>query len=103
MSEVIHDINIENISGENNIIFDKEDDIFYFECPHEDCKMMIQVPRNEIRCTIFRHAVFKNEMKFVPPHASKEECERWLRENLVFGCAKPFKFDGNKVEICGYI
>ena len=42
-------------------------------------------------------------MRFVNPHASKEECERWLQEDLVFGCTKPFKFDGRKVEICGYI
>ena len=84
-----------------DITHDKESDTFYFNCPH--CGNMIQVPRNEIRCTIFRHAVFKNGMKFVPPHASEKECQRWLKEDLVYGCAKPFKFDGKKVEICGYI
>ena len=85
----------------SEITHDSKSDIFYFACPH--CDMMIQVPRDEIRCTIFRHAVFKKGMKFVPPHASKKECERWLREDLVYGCTKPFKFDGKKVEICGYI
>ena len=85
----------------NKIFHDKEDDIFYFLCPH--CGLMIQVPRNEIRCTIFRHANFKKDMSFVPPHASQQECERWLNENLVYGCAKPFKFNGNIVEKCGYI
>ena len=85
----------------NTIVHDSEKDIFYFECPH--CDMMIQVPRSEIRCTIFRHAVFKKGMKFVPPHASKKECERWISEDLVYGCTKPFKFNGNKVETCGYI
>jgi len=83
------------------VIHDKQSDTFYFECPH--CKMLCQVPRSEIRCTIFRHAVFKKDMKFVPPHASKKECQRWVKEDLIYGCAKPFKFDGNKVEICDYI
>ena len=46
---------------------------------------------------------FKKDMKFVPPHAPKEECEKWLKKNLVWGCAKPFKFDGRTVEKCGYI
>ena len=85
----------------SEISHDKEKDIFYFPCPH--CNMLIEVPRNEIRCTIFRHAVFKTGMRFVPPHAPKKECERWLREGLVYGCTKPFKFDGKKVEICDYI
>ena len=83
------------------VIHDKECDIFYFECPH--CKLLCQVPRNEIRCTIFRHAVFKKDMKFVPPHAPKSECEKWLKKNLVWGCTKPFKFNGRTVEKCGYI
>ena len=85
----------------NKIYHDRESDIFYFVCPH--CKVMCQVPRNEIRCTIFRHAVFKKDMSFVPPHASKCECERWLKEDLVYGCTKPFKFDGNNILKCDYI
>lgn len=84
-----------------SVVHDSDQDIFYFECPH--CKMLCQVPRSEIRCTIFRHAVYKDQMKFVPPHASKETCEAWLKEGKVWGCAKPFKFDGNKVEKCDYI
>jgi hypothetical protein len=78
-----------------------EDDTFYFACPH--CGQMCQVPRDLIRCTIFRHAVYKKDMKFVDPHASQQECERWIREDIVYGCAKPFRFDGVKVEKCGYI
>ena len=84
-----------------NITHDKESDTFYFECPH--CRMVCQVPRSEIRCTIFRHANFKKDMSFVPPHASKKECDRWITEDLIYGCGKPFKFTGTKLEICGYI
>jgi hypothetical protein len=85
----------------NKIVHDKDDDIFYFLCPH--CEVLCQVPRDEIRCTIFRHAVYKKGSKFVPPHASQKECEKWLKEGLVHGCAKPFRFDGKKVEKCEYI
>ncbi len=84
-----------------SVVHDPDEDIFYFECPH--CNTLCQVPRSEIRCTIFRHAVYKDGMRFVPPHASKETCETWLKEGKVWGCAKPFKFDGNKVEKCDYI
>ena len=83
------------------VLHDPETDVFYFECPH--CTLMCQVPREEIRCTIFRHAVFKDSMRFVPPHASKHTCEDWLKNGLVWGCAKPFKFDGETVSVCGYI
>ena len=89
------------INMSSKVIHDKVDNIFYFECPH--CKLMCQVPKDEIRCTIFRHANFKRDMSFVPPHASKEQCESWLKNNEVYGCAKPFKFNGTTVEICGYI
>ena len=85
----------------SKIIHDTVDNIFYFKCPH--CGLMCQVPRNEINCTIFRHAIFKKNMQFVPPHASQSECEKWLKNDEVWGCAKPFRFNGNKVEICDYI
>ena len=83
------------------VYHDIEADIFYFECPH--CMLLCQVPRSEIRCTIFRHAVFKRDSRFVDPHASKETCNEWLKNDLVYGCTKPFKFDGNTVEKCDYI
>jgi len=74
---------------------------FYISCPH--CHLLCEIKKSDINCGIFRHAVFKQNMQFVPPHASKEECERWLENDLVFGCAKPFKFDGSKAEKCDYI
>ena len=35
-------------------------------------------------------------MKFVNPHASKNECDRWVADKVVYGCGKPFKFDIKK-------
>ena len=87
--------------AKNEIYHDKESNIYYFLCPH--CNLLVQVPSNEIRCTIFRHGNFKNGMKFVPPHAPKVECDRWIKEDLIYGCGKPFIFNGKTVRECGYI
>ena len=81
--------------------YDTSTKSYYFQCPH--CREFCEVRKEDIRCTIFRHAVFKKDMRFVPPHAPKEVCEGWLRDGVVYGCAKPFKFDGKKVDICDYI
>ena len=62
--------------------------------------------RGDIACRTFRHAQFKGKAgrwRFVNPHARKEECERWVREDLIVGCGKPFRFDGKRVEACGYV
>ena len=82
---------------------------FFFTCPH--CRDMCQVRHRELNCRIFRHANFKSRRGFVNPHAPREECERWVRQGLIFGCGKPFRFVGpadgnspeNRVEACGYI
>jgi hypothetical protein len=92
---------IQTTDRESIVIHDKQNDIFYFECPH--CSMMCQVPRSEIRCTIFRHAIFKKDFSFVPPHAPKITCDKWIKDDIVYGCAKPFKFDGKTVSIIDYI
>jgi hypothetical protein len=57
------------------------------ECPH--CKGSSHI--EQINCGIFRHAVYKHNNEPIPPHTSKDECERLLSQNVVYGCAKPFK------------
>ena len=70
----------------------------FLNCPY--CGGMLEIL--EVNCGIFRHAFFKDGTQ-LDPHASKEECERVIRENLVYGCAKPFKIiDGIAVK-CEYI
>ena len=69
--------------SEKEIFHNVEENTFYFECPN--CNIMCQVPRSEIRCTIFRHANFKKDMSFVHPHASIEECDRWIKDDIVWG------------------
>jgi hypothetical protein len=81
-------------------------DYIIVECPH--CNGQIQIFKNEINCTIFRHAVFKNTFQQVNPHASQQECEQLLQSGRVVGCCKPFKINrknGGEYEavICDYI
>ena len=45
----------------------------------------------------------KRKKQPVSPHTPKAECDRLACEGLIHGCGKPFKFDGKKVTICGYI
>lgn len=79
-------------------------------CPH--CFEEILVYPNEVNCGIFRHAVFISEGgapgEPIPPHSSKEVCERLVEEGKVYGCGKPFRLlhqeDGKMIaEICDWI
>lgn len=68
---------------------------FYINCPH--CNLLMQVNKSDINCTIFRHGAYKNSLHPINPHSSKEECERLIKSNLVYGCCKPFIFNGREV------
>ena len=81
------------------------DEFLDFICPHCDCHLVVH--RNEINCSIFRHAVYKHNMQQINPHESKENCDKLIQEDKVFGCGKPFKIitEENKYQIiiCDYI
>ena len=72
-------------------------------CPHCNLFVMIQ----EINCAIFRHGVLKKDNSQMNPHLCKSECDRYVLEDLIIGCGKPFKvvLDNKeyKAEICDYI
>jgi hypothetical protein len=68
-------------------------------CPH--CNGMVII--DKLNCAIFRHGVFKNTGKQIPPHASKEECDNWVKNNDIYGCGKPFQVIENKAVVCEYI
>ena len=61
----------------------------------------------KINCGIFRHGVFKDTMKQVDPHETKENCDNYAKQNLIYGCGKPFKITHInqvfKIEICDYM
>lgn len=79
------------------------DDAFLFQCPH--CDDLIQVEKNQVNCRIFRHAVYKSSFDQINPHTNKQECDRLLQGDFVYGCAKPFILDtvSMTVSACGYI
>lgn len=82
-----------------------DEDKIILTCPH--CSQYILIFKNEINCAIFRHAVFKNTFMQISPHLPKDECDKLIESNEVFGCAKPFKIineENNFVAvICDYI
>ena len=72
-------------------------------CPN--CEEFIIIEK--LNCCIFRHAVYKKTNKQIGPHTSHEKCEKLIKDNLIFGCGKPFKIivDKNKITTvtCDYI
>jgi hypothetical protein len=75
--------------------------VFYFACPH--CKVLLAVEEKEINCGVFRCGVVKQTNQQVPPHTPKPVCDALAAQNLIWGCGKPFKFDGECVAVCGYV
>lgn len=57
-----------------------------------------------INCGIFRHGVFKKNMVQIPPHASKNVCDKLVSENKIYGCGKPFRIGKDGIASkCDYI
>ena len=67
-------------------------------CPH--CLSYTLI--DQLNCGIFRHAIFKDGSD-VPPHSSKEECDRFVELDLIWGCGKPFRIINEKLIKCDYI
>lgn len=78
-----------------------DNNYYLIECPH--CHQEIQIMKNEINCQIFRHGVFKENYQQIPPHLDQNQCQLLVNSNRIYGCASPFRFDGNQVSVCGYI
>jgi hypothetical protein len=72
-------------------------------CPHCNDQILIE----QLNCKIFRHGILKSNNTQINPHASKEECEYYINNNLIYGCGKPFIIVENNNEltavICEYI
>jgi hypothetical protein len=76
---------------------------FIITCPH--CKEFIII--QEINCGIFRHGTFHDGNQ-IEPHASKEHCDAYANQKIIYGCGKPFqivKKDDQSFEaiVCDYI
>jgi len=72
-------------------------------CPN--CNMLVHI--EEINCAIFRHGIYKSTGEQLYPHLSKVKCEQLVKENLIWGCGKPFKLIVDNIEPvlikCDYI
>jgi len=71
-------------------------------CPH--CGQSVLIYKKELACRIFRHGVFKHNYKQMDPHEKKEECDRLVKEDKIFGCGKPFRIqEDDSITCCDYI
>jgi hypothetical protein len=72
-------------------------------CPH--CSNLIIIEK--INCAIFRHGIFKENGNQIDPHSSKDLCEYYIKQNIIYGCGKPFRIillnNQLQTEICDYI
>ena len=66
-----------------------DDDIYIFCCPH--CLEDIVVIKKELNCRIFRHGILKATYQQIDPHAPFEVCDRLAKNDLIYGCGKPFE------------
>lgn len=76
-------------------------DFHFIHCPH--CGGGVIVKPEDINCTIFRHGVMKSDLSGINPHETRERCQELYAEGSIYGCGKPFSFDGRRVMCCGYI
>ena len=76
---------------------------FVITCPSCSSPVLIE----QINCAIFRHGIFKRNGTQIPPHSSEADCDAFVKNELIYGCGKPFiivSVDGQPVaEHCGYI
>jgi len=87
--------------SKNNVSFIQEYNSYIFSCPH--CNATIIVDKNDINCRIFRHGIIKTSNKQIDPHSPHDYCEMLVKNNLIYGCGKPFIFNEEYVEKCDYI
>jgi hypothetical protein len=84
------------------LLIELVDDKYYLTyCPW--CNIYTKIKKKRLNCTIFRCGAMKSDGQPIPPHLPKDQCDKLVEDNLIYGCSKPFKFDGNTIETCGYI
>ena len=74
------------------------------QCPH--CKDNILI--SKLNCCIFRHGIFKKNLKQMHSHTPKDMCDSLSQNNLIYGCGKPFKIIKSETDEyiavkCGYV
>jgi hypothetical protein len=76
---------------------------FVITCPSCSSPVVVE----SMNCAIFRHGVFKQSGTQIPPHSSESDCDAFVKNELIYGCGKPFiivNVNGQPVaEHCEYI
>ena len=74
-------------------------------CPH--CLEPVLIEK--LNCRIFRHGTLKNNGQQMNPHETKDVCDYFSTNNMIYGCGKPFKIEQKQdtnefiAIICDYI
>ena len=80
-------------------------DHIVLKCPH--CYDYVLIYKKDFNCKIFRHAYYRSNYKQIDPHMKKEKCILLLKNDIIYGCAKPFKLieieNNYSLEKCDYI
>jgi hypothetical protein len=56
-------------------------------CPNCDIYLCITEPN----CCIFRCGIYKKTNEQIDPHLSEEKCNILIKNDLIYGCSKPFQ------------
>ena len=70
-----------------------------YSCPY--CQGGITI--EQINCGIFRHGIYRSTGLQMNPHTPQQECERLVQQNVIWGCGRPFRFDGKTIQPCDYL
>ena len=83
---------------------ERDGDTLIYPCPH--CSLLITTGIKELNCHIFRHGFLIKRNQQIPPHESKEQCDRWLQHSDIVGCCKPYEIVKKDatfyVQVCDY-
>ena len=88
--------------NENQTNISKKNINIIVNCPNCNNPVLIE----QLNCRIFRHGILKANNTQIDPHASKDLCDYYINNGLIYGCGKPFRIlENNKFEtvICEYI
>lgn len=69
------------------------------KCPHCDMDIIIV----EVNCGVFRCGISKFTFAQIQPHLSQAECEELTKQDLIYGCGKPFQYKDGKLIKCAWI
>jgi hypothetical protein len=72
-------------------------------CPN--CYGTVIVNKLDTNCCIFRHGIWKSNNTQVDPHATEAVCMNAVKNDLIFGCGRPFRLDLKTMTtmVCDYL